>query len=78
LRRRFSIEEASLIIAQDREEDVLIRPVVAVLLESYSKKRKRGFFTRTPWIARITPVPRRRFARWGSTRRYYAPQALGA
>ena len=43
LRRRFGIEEGSLLIAEDREEGILIRPAVAVPLESYSQERKAEF-----------------------------------
>ena len=40
LRRRFGIEEGSLVIAEDREEGILIRPAVAVPLESYTPERR--------------------------------------
>jgi len=43
LRRRFGIEEGSLVIAEDREEGILIHPVVAVPLESYSQERMAEF-----------------------------------
>jgi AbrB family looped-hinge helix DNA binding protein len=43
LRRRFGIEEGSLIIAEDREEGILIRPAVVVPLESYTQERKAEF-----------------------------------
>jgi len=43
LRRRFGIEEGSLVIAEDREEDILMHPAVAVPLESYSQERKAAF-----------------------------------
>ncbi len=43
LRRRFGIEEGSLVITEDREEGILIRPAVAVPLESYSQERKAEF-----------------------------------
>jgi len=43
LRRRFGIKEGSLIIAEDREEGILIRPVVAVPLESYTPERRAEF-----------------------------------
>jgi AbrB family looped-hinge helix DNA binding protein len=43
LRRRFGIEEGSLIIAEDREEGILIRPAVAVPLESYTQERRAEF-----------------------------------
>ena len=43
LRRRYGIEEGSLIIAEDKEEGILIRPAVAVPLESYTPERKAEF-----------------------------------
>ena len=43
LRRRYGIEEGSLIIAEDREEGILIRPAIAVPLESYTPERKAEF-----------------------------------
>jgi AbrB family looped-hinge helix DNA binding protein len=43
LRRRFGIEEGSLVIAEDREEGILIRPALAVPLESYTAERKAEF-----------------------------------
>ena len=43
LRRRFGIEEGSLVIAEDREEGILIRPALAVPLETYSQERKAEF-----------------------------------
>ena len=43
LRRRFGIEEGSLVIAEDRGEGILIRPAVAVPLERYSQERKAEF-----------------------------------
>ena len=43
LPRRFGTEEESLVIAEDREEGILIRPAVAVSLESYSQERKAEF-----------------------------------
>ena len=43
LRRRYGIEEGSLIIAEDREEGIPIRPAVAVRLESYTPERKAEF-----------------------------------
>jgi AbrB family looped-hinge helix DNA binding protein len=43
LRRRFGIEEGSLVIAEDREEGILIRPALAVPLESYTAERRAEF-----------------------------------
>ena len=43
LHRRFGIKEGSLIIAEDREESILIRPAVAVPLESYTPERRAEF-----------------------------------
>jgi len=43
LRRRFGIEEGSLIIAEGREEGILLRPALAIPLESYTAERKAEF-----------------------------------
>jgi AbrB family looped-hinge helix DNA binding protein len=43
LRRRFGIQEGSLIIAEGREEGILLRPALAVPLENYSPQRKAEF-----------------------------------
>lgn len=43
LRKRFGIEEGSLIIAEALEEGILIRPAVVVPMESYSPARKAEF-----------------------------------
>ncbi len=44
LRRRFGIEEGPLIIAEDREEGILIPPAAAVLLEIYTPGEEGGVF----------------------------------
>jgi AbrB family looped-hinge helix DNA binding protein len=43
LRRRYGIEEGSLVIAEARPEGVLIRPAVAVPIEIYTPERKAEF-----------------------------------
>lgn len=43
LRRRYGIEEGDLIIAEAREDGVLIRPAVAVPLEVYTPERRAEF-----------------------------------
>ena len=43
LRRRFGIEEGSLVIAEEREDGVLIRPAVVLPIESYPDERKAEF-----------------------------------
>jgi AbrB family looped-hinge helix DNA binding protein len=40
LRRRFGIEEGTLVVAEATEEGILIRPAVAVPVEVYSPERK--------------------------------------
>lgn len=40
LRRRFGIEEGTLVVAEATEEGVLIRPAVAVPVEIYAPERK--------------------------------------
>lgn len=43
LRRRFGIEEGTLVIAEEREEGILIRPAVALPLETYGPERRAEF-----------------------------------
>ena len=43
LRKRFGIEEGSLVTAEEKEDGILIRPAVVVPVERYSDKRKAEF-----------------------------------
>jgi AbrB family looped-hinge helix DNA binding protein len=43
LRRRFGIEEGSLVLAEERPDGILIRPAVALPLESYTSERRAEF-----------------------------------
>ena len=43
LRRRFGLEEGSLVIAEAREDGVLIRPAMAVPVEIYTPERRAEF-----------------------------------
>jgi AbrB family looped-hinge helix DNA binding protein len=44
LRRKFGIEEGSLVVAEEREDGILIRPAVAYAIEIYTPERKAEFF----------------------------------
>jgi AbrB family looped-hinge helix DNA binding protein len=43
LRRRFGLAEGTLVIAEEREDGILIRPAVAVAVESYTPERRAEF-----------------------------------
>jgi AbrB family looped-hinge helix DNA binding protein len=43
LRRKFGIDEGTLVIAEEREDGILIRPAVAYPVETYSPQRKAEF-----------------------------------
>lgn len=43
LRRRFGIEEGSLVVAEATEEGILIRPAIAMPVEIYAPQRKVEF-----------------------------------
>ncbi len=43
LRRRFGIEEGSLVITEERENGVLIRPAVVMPVEIYTPERRAEF-----------------------------------
>ena len=40
LRRKFGIEEGSLVVAEERSDGILIRPAVAIPVEIYTPERK--------------------------------------
>ena len=43
LRRRFRLEEGSLVIVEEREDGILIRPAVALPVELYTSERRAEF-----------------------------------
>src|SRR4030067_255535 len=43
LRRKYGVEEGSLVVAEAREEGVLLRPAVTLPLERYTPERKAEF-----------------------------------
>lgn len=43
LRKRFGLQEGSLLIAEESEEGILLRPAVALPVESYSPERVAEF-----------------------------------
>jgi AbrB family looped-hinge helix DNA binding protein len=43
LRRKYGFEEGSLVVAEAREEGVLLRPAVTLPMERYSSERKAEF-----------------------------------
>jgi len=43
LRKRFGIEEGTVVTAEEREDGILIRPAVVVPIERYSPERKAEF-----------------------------------
>lgn len=43
LRKRFGIEEGSIVIAEEKDDGILIRPAVVIPVERYSPERKAEF-----------------------------------
>jgi AbrB family looped-hinge helix DNA binding protein len=43
LRKRFGIEEGSIVIAEETEDGILIRPAIVVPVERYTPERKAEF-----------------------------------
>lgn len=43
LRKRFGIEEGSIVTAEEKEDGILIRPAVVVPVERYSPERRAEF-----------------------------------
>ncbi|MFZ0286176.1 MAG: AbrB/MazE/SpoVT family DNA-binding domain-containing protein [Terriglobales bacterium] len=47
LRKRFGIEEGSIVVAEETDEGILIRPAVLVPVERYTPERKAEFLLST-------------------------------
>jgi AbrB family looped-hinge helix DNA binding protein len=47
LRKRFGIEEGSIVVAEEKDDGILIRPAVLVPVERYSPERKAEFLLST-------------------------------
>ncbi len=47
LRKRFGIEEGTLVTAEEKEDGILIRPAVVVPVEKYTPERKAEFLLST-------------------------------
>jgi AbrB family looped-hinge helix DNA binding protein len=47
LRKRFGIEEGSMVVAEEKDDGILIRPAVLVPVERYSPERKAEFLLST-------------------------------
>lgn len=43
LRKRFGIEEGTLVLAEEKEDGILIRPAIVMPVEKYSPERKAEF-----------------------------------
>lgn len=43
LRRRYGLDEGSIVIAEEREEGILIRPAAVLPLETYTPERRAEF-----------------------------------
>jgi AbrB family looped-hinge helix DNA binding protein len=52
LRKRFGIEEGSMVIAEEHEDGILIRPAIVVPVERYSPERKAEFLLSNSTTAR--------------------------
>jgi bifunctional DNA-binding transcriptional regulator/antitoxin component of YhaV-PrlF toxin-antitoxin module len=65
LRRRFGIEQGSLVIAEERQDGILIRPAVAVPVEVYTPERKAQFLLTNAVDARDYRAARRTVRKMG-------------
>ncbi len=43
MRKRFGLQDGSLVIAEEHDEGILLRPAMATALEMYSDERAAGF-----------------------------------
>ena len=47
LRKRFGIEEGTMVVAEEKDDGILIRPAILVPVERYSPERKAEFLLST-------------------------------
>jgi len=64
LRRRFGIEDGTVVIAEEREDGILIRPAVLVPIERYIPERKVEFFSPMRPLVRITAKHEKKSRSW--------------
>jgi len=65
LRKRYGIEEGSLVTTEAREDGVLIRPAVVVHVERYTPERKAEFLLSTATTPKDYQRARREVAKLG-------------
>ena len=65
LRRRFDIREGAIVIAEEREDGILIRPAVALPVEIYSDERRAEFILSNTVDAKDYASARRAVKRMG-------------
>ena len=65
LRKRYGIEEGSVVTAEAREEGVLIRPAIVVPVERYTPERKAEFLLSTATTAKDYQRARREVKKLG-------------
>jgi len=65
LRKRFGIEEGTLVTTEERDDGVLIRPAVVVPVERYTAERKAEFLLSTATTAKDYQRARKEVKRLG-------------
>jgi AbrB family looped-hinge helix DNA binding protein len=68
LRRRFGLNEGSFVMAEEREEGVLIRPAAVMPIEVYSLRGARNFYSTTLSTNATTAERARRSGAWALIR----------
>src|SRR5260370_7596259 len=61
LRRRFGIEEGTVVTAEEREDGILIRPAVVFPIERYTPERKAEFLLSNPTPRSDYPTTRKKY-----------------
>ena len=67
LRKRFGIEEGTLVTAEEREDGILIRPAVIVPVEKYTPERKASFCFRRQRPVRTMKKHEKKSESWALT-----------
>ncbi len=73
LRQRFALKEGDLLVTEEREDGILLRPAVAVPVEIYTPQRKAEFFLNNAVSQRDYDNACRRFAQWAWLHQLISP-----
>lgn len=74
MRRRFGLEEGSLVIAEETEDGILLRPAITLPVEVYTPERRAEFLLSNAVMKPSTKRRSEKYGRWGLTQRFHTTE----